>query len=149
MSRLDHRFQRLAGVPSRTFPGDALGARATLGTRYMMESASRFKKIRGLRENFLLTRVNVWRPCNKATAITAMALPNNSYYILRMTKLEQIEQAIASLSKEDQAKLEEWWAAYRNEQWDRQIAEDYDAGRLDAIIAKARVEIAAGKTRPL
>jgi hypothetical protein len=66
-----------------------------------------------------------------------------------MIKLEQIEQAIASLSKEDQAKLEEWWAGYRNERWDRQIAEDYDAGRLDDLIANARAEITAGKTRPL
>jgi hypothetical protein len=66
MSRLDHRFQRLAGVPSRTFPGDALGARATLGARYMMESLSLFKKIRERRENFLLTRVNVWGRANRS-----------------------------------------------------------------------------------
>ena len=66
-----------------------------------------------------------------------------------MTKLEQIEHAIASLSKEDQAKLEDWWAAYRNEQWDRQIADDSDSGRLDALVANARAEITAGKTRPL
>jgi hypothetical protein len=66
-----------------------------------------------------------------------------------MTKLEQIEQAISALSREEQAKLEEWWSRFRNEQWDRQIADDYDAGRLDDLITEARAEIAAGKTRPL
>jgi hypothetical protein len=66
-----------------------------------------------------------------------------------MTKLEKIERAIAALSREEQAKLEAWWARFRDEQWDRQIADDYDTGRLDDLIAEARAEIAAGKTRPL
>jgi hypothetical protein len=66
-----------------------------------------------------------------------------------MTKLEQIERDIAALSREEQAKLEAWWARFRDEQWDRQITDDYDAGRLDDLIAEARAEIAAGKTRPL
>lgn len=66
-----------------------------------------------------------------------------------MTKLEKIERAIAALSRDEQAKLEDWWLRFRNEAWDRQIAEDYDAGRLDDLITEARAEIAAGKTRPL
>ena len=65
-----------------------------------------------------------------------------------MTTLEQIERAIAVLSSEEQADLEKCFSQFRNERWDRQIADDYDAGRLDDLIAEARGEIAAGKTQP-
>lgn len=77
-----------------------------------------------------------------------MAPRGRSCYPLPMTKLEQIERAIAALSDEEQAKLEKWWSRFRNERWDRRIADDYDAGRLDDLIAEARAEIAAGKTQP-
>jgi predicted HTH transcriptional regulator len=66
-----------------------------------------------------------------------------------MTKLERIERDIASLAPADLHKLADWLAEFRNAQWDRQIAEDSEAGRLDDLIAKARAEVAAGKTRPL
>ena len=66
-----------------------------------------------------------------------------------MTKLEKIEKDIASLAPSDIHKLADWLAEYRNAQWDQQIAEDSDAGRLDGLIATARAEVAAGKTRPL
>lgn len=33
--------------------------------------------------------------------------------------------------------------------WDRQIEEDYKAGRLDDLINEARADIAAGRTTPL
>jgi hypothetical protein len=66
-----------------------------------------------------------------------------------MTKLEKIEQAIASLSREERAKLEEWWARFRNEAWDRQIEEDAKAGRLDKLAEEALADHRAGRTRPL
>jgi hypothetical protein len=34
-------------------------------------------------------------------------------------------------------------------QWDRQIASDQKAGRLDAVVAEVEAEIAAGKVKPL
>ena len=66
-----------------------------------------------------------------------------------MTNLEKIEQDIASLSHDDLNKLAEWLAEFQAEQWDRQIEEDARAGRLDKFIEEAKVELAAGKTRPL
>jgi hypothetical protein len=63
-----------------------------------------------------------------------------------MTKLEKIEQAIASLSREEQAKLEEWWARFRSEAWDRQIEEDAKAGRLDKLAEEALADHRAGSS---
>ncbi|MBI2718795.1 MAG: hypothetical protein HY245_02490 [Rhizobiales bacterium] len=62
-----------------------------------------------------------------------------------MTKLEKIEQDIGDLSPEDVAKL----AEYRAELWDRQIEADAKAGRLDGLVEQAKMDIAAGKIRPL
>jgi hypothetical protein len=66
-----------------------------------------------------------------------------------MTKLEQIEKAIAALPHDDIVALADWFAEFHAELWDKQIAADAEAGRLDKFAAKARAEIAAGKVRPL
>ena len=66
-----------------------------------------------------------------------------------MTKLEKIEQDIASLSASEVAKLAEWFAEFHAELWDRQIEDDAKAGKLDELVTKAKAEIAAGKVRPL
>ena len=66
-----------------------------------------------------------------------------------MTKLEKIEQDIASLSASEVAKLAEWFAEFHADLWDRQIEDDAKAGKLDELVTKAKAEIAAGKVRPL
>ena len=66
-----------------------------------------------------------------------------------MTKLEKIEQEIASLSKAEIFKLADWFAEFHADLWDRQMAEDIDSGRLDNFLNGARAEIAAGKVRDL
>ena len=66
-----------------------------------------------------------------------------------MTKLEKIEQEIASLDPTDVRKLAEWLAAYQADLWDRQIEEDAKSGRLDKFTETANAEIASGKFRPL
>lgn len=66
-----------------------------------------------------------------------------------MTKLEQIEQSVASLSKSEMKKFAAWFAELQADLWDRQIEADAKAGRLDVLIASAREEIKAGKVRPL
>ena len=48
-----------------------------------------------------------------------------------MTKLEKIEQDIASLTPGEVAKLARWFAEFHADVWDRQIADDANAGRLD------------------
>jgi hypothetical protein len=47
-----------------------------------------------------------------------------------MTKLEKIEQEIATLGKDDLSKLADWLAEYQASLWDKQIEEDAKAGRL-------------------
>jgi len=37
----------------------------------------------------------------------------------------------------------------RQEQWDQQIARDWEAGRFDEIIERAKQDMAAGLARPL
>ncbi len=66
-----------------------------------------------------------------------------------MTKLEQIEQSVAALSKTEMKKFARWFAELQADMWDRQIEADFKAGRLDQLTAKALAEIAAGKVRPL
>ena len=66
-----------------------------------------------------------------------------------MTKLEKIEQEIASLNPADVRKLADWIEEYKEELWDRQIEADAKAGKLDKLVENAQKEIAAGKVRPL
>ena len=65
-----------------------------------------------------------------------------------MTKLEKIEQDIASLSPEDIWKLADWFAEYHADLWDKQIAEDAASGRLDAFADQALADHLAGKSTP-
>ncbi len=66
-----------------------------------------------------------------------------------MTKLDHIEQSVASLSDDDLKKFGAWFDELRWQRWNRQIEADVEAGRLDRFVAGAKAEIAAGKTRPL
>ena len=66
-----------------------------------------------------------------------------------MTKLEQIEKSFAELSPEELKAFKAWFEELEAARWDRQIADDAKAGKLDKLIAEAKAEIAAGKVRPL
>ena len=66
-----------------------------------------------------------------------------------MTKLEKIEQEIASLSTADIFKLAGWFAEFHADAWDRQMTEDFDAGRLYKLAEQALADHKAGRTTPL
>jgi hypothetical protein len=66
-----------------------------------------------------------------------------------MTKLEQIEKAIAALPHDDIVALADWFAEFHADLWDNQIAADAEAGRLDKLAATARADVASGKIRLL
>lgn len=66
-----------------------------------------------------------------------------------MTKLEKIEQEIASLTPAEVAKLAQWFAAFQADLWDKQIETDARAGRLDRLADQAVASHQAGKTHPL
>lgn len=72
-----------------------------------------------------------------------------SCYCDGMTKLEQIQESVESLSDKELRTLGEWLDELRAQRWDHQIEEDLKAGKLDKFLDEARAEIAAGKTRPL
>lgn len=65
-----------------------------------------------------------------------------------MRKVEQLEQQIRELTQEEFAELREWVMAHDWEAWDRQIAEDSAAGKLDSLVAEAVADYKAGRTRP-
>lgn len=63
--------------------------------------------------------------------------------------VQEIETAITQLNSEEFWKLSDWIIEYRNQQWDKQIGEDAKAGRLDALINRAKEQNRQGLTRPL
>jgi hypothetical protein len=66
-----------------------------------------------------------------------------------MGKSEKIEQEVQARSPEELAQFRAWFLEYDWAAWDRQIERDAQAGRLDALAAKALRDHAAGKTKPL
>ena len=55
-----------------------------------------------------------------------------------MTNIAKIQEEILALSKTDYQQLKQWLDELEWGEWDRQIEEDSNAGRLDFLIAEAR-----------
>jgi hypothetical protein len=66
-----------------------------------------------------------------------------------MTTLLEIKAAIDRLAPRDYAELMAMLHPTADDEWDRQIAADAAAGRLDHLIEEARADVAAGRCRPL
>jgi hypothetical protein len=66
-----------------------------------------------------------------------------------MSKVEQIEDAIESLSEEEYVRLRKWFSEKDWGKWDRQIKTDSELGKLDFLIKDARDEKAKGKLKEL
>jgi hypothetical protein len=60
-----------------------------------------------------------------------------SLEVLRMTKLEELEMAVASLSEEEYGEFRRWFLERDWEKWDRQIEEVSRAGKLDFLVKEA------------
>jgi hypothetical protein len=63
--------------------------------------------------------------------------------------VKEIETAIIQLPAQDLAELMVWLENYHAQVWDKQIAEDLEAGRLDALLAEVDKEYEAGLGKPL
>lgn len=61
----------------------------------------------------------------------------------------EIEAAITELSTNDFAELSEWFLAYQEKLWDKQMEDDLEAGRLDTLLAEVDAEYEAGLSKPL
>jgi hypothetical protein len=61
-----------------------------------------------------------------------------------MSYVEELESKILGLPKQDFALLRNWMFELDDSQWDKQIATDLKAGKLNQLINKAKSEMAAG-----
>jgi hypothetical protein len=65
-----------------------------------------------------------------------------------MSTVQEIESAITQLKPRDIHAVADWLLEYREMLWDKQIAADARAGKLDSLIKKARAGHRAGKATP-
>jgi len=63
--------------------------------------------------------------------------------------LIEIRAEIAKLTDRERAQLLQELAEAEAEAWDQQIAEDFDAGKLDVLIAEADEAIRSGRVAEL
>lgn len=66
-----------------------------------------------------------------------------------MSEVEELEKRIQNLPREAMAEFRNWFYEFDQQLWDRQIAADYKAGKLDKLINQARQEFAEGQVREL
>ena len=66
-----------------------------------------------------------------------------------MAKVEEILSSIESLSKEDFARLREWFYERDWERWDKEIESDSKSGKLDFLVKEALSEKEDGKLKEL
>ena len=63
--------------------------------------------------------------------------------------VRELEKAVTVLSPDELREFRAWFAEFDMAQWDRQIEEDSNAGKLDHLIDKAMEDYRAGKTTDL
>ena len=66
-----------------------------------------------------------------------------------MATIKELQQAILKLPEEDCAELLRWLLELDWERWDRELDEDIQAGKLDALAAEALEAKAKGLLKPL
>ncbi len=66
-----------------------------------------------------------------------------------MSEVEELENRVQSLSKEEFTKFRDWFLEFENELWDKQIASDFRAGKFNRLIENARKEFTQGKSYEL
>ncbi len=66
-----------------------------------------------------------------------------------MSKVEEIEVVIESLSEEEYIHIRKWFFEKDWEKWDRQIEADSELGKLDFLIREALDEKSKGKLKEL
>ncbi|HAN75960.1 MAG TPA: hypothetical protein DCQ63_18060 [Planktothrix sp. UBA8402] len=66
-----------------------------------------------------------------------------------MSNLEQIEAAILSLPSSEFEQLRLWFLDLDYEHWDKQIEQDIEDGKLEALAQEAIAELEAGHCREI
>lgn len=57
----------------------------------------------------------------------------------------ELEKAVRELPSHELGEFAKWFEDYMEEKWDRQIEEDDKAGKLDALVAKVKRDVAEGR----
>ena len=68
---------------------------------------------------------------------------------MMMTRVEEIQSAIVSLSPQEYARLQQWFTERSWERWDGEIEEDAASGKLDFLADEAAREKYRGRLRKL
>jgi len=66
-----------------------------------------------------------------------------------MKTVLEIEASIKQLPISDARQLAGWLKEYLDDAWDLQMQADFDAGKLDDLIAKAESDIKANRVRDI
>jgi len=66
-----------------------------------------------------------------------------------MTKLEKLEREVQRLSRAEMAAFRVWFRKYDSDEWDRQIEEDIQTGKLDSLAEEAVSAHRAARTREI
>ena len=74
-----------------------------------------------------------------------MAAADSAGILTFMSTVEEIEAAIQQLSPDDMAAFRAWYAEFDAAAWDRQIAADDAAGRLDWLVQEALDDLDADR----
>jgi len=66
-----------------------------------------------------------------------------------MSKVDEIKEAIDTLSEDDYVLLRQWFSEKDWQKWDSQIASDSDSGKLDFLMKEALEAKATDKLKEL
>ena len=64
-----------------------------------------------------------------------------------MTKIEEIEKVVSTLSPDELAEFRAWFEAFDAAEFDRKIERDIRAGKLDGLAEEAIAEFKSGRAR--
>jgi hypothetical protein len=63
--------------------------------------------------------------------------------------VQELEKAVAKLSPQELAEFRAWFQQFDLDEWDRQIARDSEAGKLDKFAEEAIADYKAGRVKEL
>ena len=66
-----------------------------------------------------------------------------------MSTVQEIQEAVSHLPKEDFAAFRDWFAEFDAALWDRQLEGDVTAGRLDQLAEEALQDLREGRCTDL
>ena len=66
-----------------------------------------------------------------------------------MSKLDEIEKAVAELPPDELTKFREWFDQFAGDLFDRKIERDAGKGRLDQLAERALADLRSGRAREL